>query len=56
MQTPLLTDIINQHSYELKEIQRRVRLHLSACNLYKTLQKDSLKATSFISRVTKVFQ
>jgi len=51
MQASLLTDIINQHSYELRGIQRRVRQHLPEGNLYKTLQKDSGKTASFISRV-----
>ena len=56
MQASLLVNIINQHSYELKGVQSRVRLHLPGCNLYKTLQKDSGKAASFIIRVTKLFQ
>ena len=56
MQAPLLADIINQYSYELEGIQRRVRFHLTACNLYKTLQKVSGKAASFIRRVKIVFQ
>ena len=56
VQAPLLADIINQHSYESVGIQRSVRFHRTACNLYKTLLKDSEKAASFISRVTIVFQ